>query len=711
MKKRLLSVTLAAATATLSAPSAHAGAWTPVPRKIIALYLPKEITGPNKDISFTLIHQHAEVVLNHLGLEVEYLDASKNLPDPASFPDARGVVAWFSSRNSFDDPDPVCAWLDSAMHAGLRVVLLGQIGLYSSSGNRLTPKCTETLRELGIKSLGERNFDPLSVAVSSAPSQMIGFERRPDASEGTTPMPLVRLLPGGTTYLRLSLTDGPLSKTSPVAVTREGGVALDPFWLYANTDLDPNRFYWVANPFTFFEEAFALDGLPRPDVTTINGRRMYMTHVDGDGFYNLSEIDTHKTSGELFLEEFVERRPDTPFTLSLISGYLDLPLYNDDASVSISRRILNRPNVEPASHGYAHPMIWRTGTVALKIPGYVMDPRREIVDSVKILQDRIMPDGHRIKLFLWTGDALPDEAHVLIADQSGILAMNGGGGRFDREYPSYAYLFPLSRQTGKTRQIYGSSSNEEPYTNLWSGPYYGYRDVLETFKNTGAPVRIRPVDVYLHYFSAEKYASMASVRVIYEWARAQPFIPVWAGRYALAVKDFFVMRISQDGPRRFLLEDGPAVRTVRFDHETGTPDLSASKGVIGYRRELGSLYVSLDESDRREIVFTAPPAPRARSRRSRLARAAPARPPISLVEANFEIEKWTPSAGGVRFRRQGWWTGECTLAGLLPGRDYNVVGRRFNARLKADPLGQLIIHFPDSERGGLATDVTVEPAE
>ena len=52
---------------------------------------------------------------------------------------------------------------------------------------------------------------------------------------------------------------------------------------------------WYINPFELFREAFQTDALPKPDTTTLSGRRIYYSHVDGDGWRNVTQIEPYRT--------------------------------------------------------------------------------------------------------------------------------------------------------------------------------------------------------------------------------------------------------------------------------------------------------------------------------------------------------------------------------------------------------------------------------
>lgn len=671
-----------------------AAAEKPLPRKILAFYNPGTIKGEFKDIAVTQIHQSAEMPLNHLGMEVVYQDISQPLPNLKAMGDYHGMMTWFEQPVNFKDPAPFCRWLGGAMDAGFKVVVLGDMGLYtkfSKKVHEVSPECGQVLKKLGLILEKPRDVDVLHLQVRSKNSAMMEFERKIAVEEFVPLIPIVRPLSGATSYLKLDIQDSPTAASEPVAVSPAGGWAIYPFLLYLNKELKPPQMRWRLDPFAFFEAAYQLQGRPRPDTTTVNGRRLYFSHVDGDGFFNLSESDPRKWSGEIFLDEIFRKYPQSPFTASVIMGYYDMPRFSGLASLELTRQIMKLPNVEPASHGYAHPLIWHKKTVALEIFGYRFDAKKEIAGSLDGLNGRFAPASKRASLFLWTGNALPSQSELSLADQDGLWNMNGGGTRFDRYYDSYTYVAPLGRRLGGVRQVYAPASNENDYTNLWEGPYYGYRDVVETFEKTESPRRIKPVNIYIHYYSAEKLASLKVLQDVYAWAFRRPLFPIFAGEFPKIVRSFFEMKMFRVSEGRYRFEGGSQIRTVRFDGERRVPDLRGSKGVIGFKRFQNNLYVFLDESENREVVLGASPASRP-----------------YLVESNFEISGWRGEAGSLRFLKRGWWKGEMLLGGLQAGGAYRVSAGNTELKLKADAAGNLEVYFPGSERGGPAVEVRVD---
>jgi len=85
------------------------------------------------------------------------------------------------------------------------------------------------------------------------------------------------------------------------------------------------------------------------------------------------------------------------------------------------------------------------------------------------------------------------------------------------------------------------------------------------------------------------------------------------------------------------------------------PDLARSRGVLGYDRANGSLYVHLDEGTVHEIQLTQVAAPGLR-----------------LHSATHYIEDWRATPAGVTFSARGLGPARIVIAGLSPATIYDV---------------------------------------
>jgi hypothetical protein len=88
---------------------------------------------------------------------------------------------------------------------------------------------------------------------------------------------------------------------------------------------------------------------------------------------------------------------------------------------------------------------------------------------------------------------------------------------------------------GEWFQTYAPMQNENVYTNNWTGPFYGFERVIETFEMTERPLRLKPVNIYYHTYIASKRASIASLHKVYGWAqeqlRQQQLHPIYTSEY------------------------------------------------------------------------------------------------------------------------------------------------------------------------------------
>jgi hypothetical protein len=393
------------------------------------------------------------------------------------------------------------------------------------------------------------------------------------------------------------------------------------------------------------------------------------------------------------LDEILKKYDDIPHSVSIITGYLDIPEYQSGRATALYSKLFSLENVEPAAHGHAHPLVWKKGTVAVQVPDYDFDPKYEIQGSVTRVRELLKSLGINkpVNLFFWTGDCLPTAEQLSMAREFDLLHINGGDSRFDRIFDSYAFLSPNGLNRSGERQIYASFPNENVFTNLWKGPFYGFRDIVESFRNTESPVRLKALDIYYHFYSGERMAALRALSLAFEYALSQKVFPVFESEYVLMARDFFDSRLSILAGNGFRIENAGKVRTIRFDGTTQNLDLKRSAGVIGFLHYQGSLYVHLDDSLAHDVYLTDNN---------------PSRPFIE--EASFYVSDFVVSKNKIRFYKKGWRDSTAVLGGFLPSRIYKVIAGSEVQTLTADPAGRLTMTFAKSEGSGAEVEVKIE---
>lgn len=697
----------------------------PVKLDILALYDSRRERQPH----LTRIHKFAEMPLNHLGYRLVYQDVNGRLPPVQALGRYRGVLTWF--LEPLQKPDAVLGWLEQALSRGLKYVVLGEP---APPGSDISlPQINRLLARIGLEQRGDFVDLTWRVKVADRDPDVVGFERPIDKALPGFPVTVTR---GADADAHLVL-EGPTSlgatRSVVVATSQSGGYAASSYIIYYEPNTD--RVRWTVNPFAFFARAFGDERRPIPDVTTLAGRRLYFSHIDGDGWNNVSEIEGHRelqrVAAEVIEREAIVPFPDLPVSVGLIAGDVEPALGGQAASAAIARRLFALPQVEVASHTYTHPFDWqffeaydrkeelrrveqsasptlslreRFTRQVLEVAGrpaptdrtnkYVagsddlprtflknpFDLERETAGALKA-SEALAPRGKRASLYLWSGDTTPFPGAIAAVRRAGARNINGGDSRLDAEFPSVAYVPPISRPAGSERQIYAGNSNENTYTNDWTGPYHGFFTLEKTLANTDSPRRLKPFNLYYHMYSGEKPGALAAVRHILAKARADRLIPVAASQYAAIADDFFGVEIVQIDLFSWAVSRRGALSTVRFDDaEQLALDFPRSEGVLGATRHGGSLYVAIDPSIERAVVSL-------RSRRGETAARQEGEKVAlaSLVDSRWQISGLVQEGCGFQFTAQGYGTGEMTWQ-TSPRRAFRVAAVRGGNLLSEETL-------------------------
>jgi polysaccharide biosynthesis protein PelA len=680
-----------------------------VNRSILALFDGGEEKSPDQ----TRLHRLLEMPLNHLGYQLTYWDIRNGLPPLPQARNYRAVATWFDER--IPEPAAYLSWARSIAEARVRFIVMDFIGTPVDA--QTLPAVNAFLGAIGLSMRSEWVAPAADLRVVMQNDAMIGFERKLD---GDLPGYMVYRASrfGGRPHVAVGRRDEDSAKASHPVVTGPGG-GIAAYGFTALFDPKTERMSWILNPFEFLKAALGSDGAPIPDTTTLVGRRIYFSHIDGDGWNTLTHIQRPDKSdrlvSEVVLDDLIKAYPDLPVSVGLIAGDVDLSVAGKPKSARVAREYFRLPQVEVASHSYTHPYNWgafaspeasaqaaqnASSNPLLAYGQRDFDLNREVGGALDY-SAALAPAAKRPGLYLWSGNTSPFAGAIRATRAYGVRNLNGGDSRFDKAYPSHAYLSGLSRQVDGERQIYSGNANETIYTSGWTAPFDRFKMLEETLRRTETPRRLKPFNVYYHMYSGERPESVAAVQQHLEAARAGPVVPIAASHYAAIADAFFDVTITAAGPDSWRISKRGALQTLRFDGAASrVPDYVKSSGVLGHSHHAGSLYVSLDPGQDAALVTLA-----------RDDRATALGPGVSnpgrpiLVDSRWPLAGFEIGACGFEVTAQGFGPGQMTWAGLRPG-PYTITATRDGQTLAtlsadADQEGQLSFSVVADAIGGV----------
>lgn len=687
----------------------HRWAGANVKRDVLAVYDGEEEKSPDQ----TRIHKFLEMPLNHLGYRITYWDLKRGMPSGEVTLRHAAVVSWFSGKVS--NAADYFHWAAWAARMKLRFVLFGAVGADGTADE--VRSINSFFNELSLEFVSHYVSATRLSQVVTKDARVVDFERK-------IPAPL----PGYLVVRPMNLSVRALLAVQDPAIKRFGPeptvlVATSPAGGYAaanyavDYDQKRGRLAWLIDPIAFLTGALATDPMPVADTTTRAGRRMYFSHIDGDGWNNTSASNApasgpHPIAAETVYKELIDPFPDLPVSVGLISCDIDLARGATSRSIDIARKYYSLPQVEVASHTHTHPFDWnffekysrsrelerinppapkpvpaRVAQTAKSSAGFFdffgpaaspaarpvapsVVPQVPVLPSPRYKTDKpfdlslevagslqvateLAPEGKRAKLYLWSGDTRPFEAAVRATRQAGVRNMNGGDTRYDSDFASLAYVRPLSRLVGRERQIFAPNANEMIYTNDWKGPYNGFAKLRETFERTDRPRRLKPANLYYHMFSADQPAGLEAVRAHLTWARSQPVIPVAASQYAAIADDFFAVEFQRLGPQIWRVTKRGELQTVRFDN--------AADRAPDYAASIGVL----GHNHHNGSLYIA--LDRAAGEPVVALQANGAASRAHLVESRWDVRDLAVSECSVDFKAGGYGRGEMRWGGLKPG--------------------------------------------
>jgi hypothetical protein len=372
-----------------------------------------------------------------------------------------------------------------------------------------------------------------------------------------------------------------------------------------------NKVQWLLNPFFIVKSVLPTE-YPIPDITTLNGKRILYQHIDGDAARSKSEVMFQQYTPRVFIDRILNKFP-FKIGVSFIAAEVHEDFMGNKEIQKLVKEVFHHPLVEPASHTWNHPFSWEKGVIAFtpgesmnnvpqgfykvkKDGNYKINLKQEIHDSIDYLKT-FSPADKTFTLY-WSGDCLPTREHLAYVNKHNILCFNGGDSFFDKVFSSYAWLHPASRYVDGERQIYSSNSNENLYTDLWTTNFWGFKRSIQTFKNTEEPIRIKPVNVYYHFYSLEKIASYRALQKINQWLLEQKdqLSNIFPSQYIQIVKNFHNLKVSKE-KEGFHIENANYLKEFRMKGNRKPLPGSLNIKAFHYDKKQNVTYFTLGEQN------------------------------------------------------------------------------------------------------------------
>lgn len=533
----------------------------PIKREILTLIDERKV-----DRITLSAHLYGALPLEYKGYIESLLDVYKEkLPTMQNMQQYAGVIIWL--ERPYSHPNKLLKWILKLRKLDIKVVFAGDFSIQDD----------DLLKKLGIEAQESKSKTKYTIKYQDS---MMAYEAKPSLNNISQRYTLTQGKP------LFSIVDDKGKVSTLAAITPWGGYALDSAFMIEL--LGDNL--WTINPFKFFTQALRLQTLPVPDTTTKNGKRILFTHIDGDGSMNRAEWNTKLFSEEVIYKEILSKYP-IPHSVSIVGGEIDSEgLYPKLAPKlqEITRSIYKLPNVEAATHTFSHPFYWgkiKNGDLSpkyrLNIPNYHFSLLTELKGSIDTINYLYLPKGKKkTKTIFWSGDCAPTEAILDDAYKNDFLNINGGDTYISNTNPWLSYIAPIGLQRGVYYQIYTGAQNENVYTNEWHGPFWGFKKVIQTFKLTNSPKRLKPIDIYYHFYSGSKRASLNALKYVFKWVLTQETFPLYTSEYIPIAMDYYTLSMAQE-KNSYLVSGAQNLKTLRLEKSTKSCNIKESHNILG----------------------------------------------------------------------------------------------------------------------------------
>ncbi|MCX8084618.1 MAG: endo alpha-1,4 polygalactosaminidase [Calditerrivibrio sp.] len=549
------------------------------PRKILTIYSKES----SKDTTLTSAHRLFSIPLEYYGYYSDYLDPNESpLPDRI-VDEYIGIIVKLED-DRLNKEEEFYKWIKKQIENGIKVLFINYFGFEMNEDKQ---------RFLNLKITPNTSTENTYTIVYADKSG--NFETK------------INTYWGGDLYETdgnplLLLKNAKNEKHAPIAITSWGGYALSEM-LYTSYPEE----MWVFDPFSFIKNALRLPTIPAPDVTTENGRRVFISHIDGDGFTEVALFNKKRYTSEIIRDEIIKKY-NLPIAVSIIEGEISEQIKKSTLFEEIAKSIFRLDNVEIANHSYSHPFKWKamekfeqTQAYNLTIDGYKFDLEREIKGSTQYINEKLAPKDKKTSIFLWTGDCNPTENAIKLVYENNLLNMNGGGSIMTNLSPYLSKNFPIGIKKGDLYQIYAPNQNENVYTNLWTSNFYGYKNVIQTFKLTDTPKRIKPINVYYHFYSGSKLSSLNALKEAYNYATSQKITPMFPSQYIKRALDFYSTLVAKEvRSESWIIKTSGDLKTLKIPtSENVEPIINSSS--VGFSDHNDMIYIHLSNSNTHRI--------------------------------------------------------------------------------------------------------------
>ncbi len=564
-----------------------------VPRKVIVIH----DTPLDVDVAETSAHLLKVMPLEYLGLTAEIHNVRSGLPQYHLKGRVAGILTSFE-EDKIPHAPKFRKWIERQIDSKVPVIFCRRFGF---------PIDDAFLSKLGLRQMTRPIRRPVQLHLDQ---KMVGFES-PPRKRLRDLMKLESFDKKNKEHLFLEDSRG--RRISLVVTGSWGGIALDPYVLEPFRN---EKAKWVVNPFHFFKQSLNLPSFPIPDLTTEYGNRMLLVSIDGDGSASRSELPGAPYAIDVTVEEIFKKYP-FPTTASVVEGEMSTEGVYPRSSKElekIAQEMFKLPHVELATHTFSHPYDWKkvlehpeSKKYRLPIPGYTFDLKRDIDGSIDYINQRLaskVGNPKRVKVVLWSGTALPTHESLKRVNDLGLWNLNGGDTRITSDFASVTMVSPQGRWEKGYYQVFAPVINENVYTNLWTGPFYGFRRVIETFKLTDHPRRLKPIHIYYHFYSGSRLDSLRALKEIYDWAMTQETRPLYVSEFAKKAVSYQSLSLGRHLSGAWQVAGWGDLRTFRVPSSFHRPSFSQSPGLVSFRELPQGRYLSFRKGSPQRLKLT-----------------------------------------------------------------------------------------------------------